>query len=343
MIDDEQKWLEKRLNYVTSTEVSVLLGWNKYKSLASLLRTKRRVVPIEKIDSMYFVRGHEWEDTVLKRACNVLKYKFTDINQQDFRTHPEVAISATVDAWLPKHKTLIEAKCTGHQNVKKWLREGPPLNYISQIMVQALTTPEAEKLYLAGMFFKQWPHDPKVVGFIMWEIEKNEELCNLILDFVKKFWYICNNEPEKTSYRLTKEEREMVEKIKGNLVMKTIIEDVKETEKVKFSETLTSKDLRIVKLAIIQTISELGVYRTEGEHKHYLNNMTMDGAAYYTYIAFLDFVDADIWEVKRTYNRDFTIAAIASIKIALRQVRQIDKEELRKWFNLIISSTYKEF
>lgn len=133
--------------------------------------------------------------------------------------------------------------------------------------------------------------------------------------------------------------------------MKTIIEDIKEIEKVKFSESLTPKEIRIAKLAITQTMSEIGVIRPKEEQKEFLLGLALDEAAHHVFHIYLRSIDR--WQAifnklvklqpeKVLDRRDFMIASVAAIKISLRQVNKIEEDELANWFDLTIDLTYSD-
>ena len=179
----EKDWLLQRKLFITATEASALMGVNPYVTPSKLLREKP--LPPTKLVSEFLDRGLENEQAVLDTAEEWLEGKL--VESQGFYANPDTRISATPDGILADGR-MIEAKCTGMRNLGKW-STFPPTYYIMQCQVQMYVTGAREN-YLMARFFYDWPNKTCEAGADrMYKITYNEEIMNICIAKVEKFWY----------------------------------------------------------------------------------------------------------------------------------------------------------
>lgn len=214
----EEAWLIQRKNFITATEASALMGINPYVTPSKLL--KEKPLPPTKLVSPYLDRGLENEEAVIKTAAEWLNAKVLD--SQGFYANPDTRISATPDALLD-NGNLVEAKCTGMRNLSRW-NDYPPIYYIMQCQVQMYVT-GAKENYLMARFFYNWPEKECEAGADrMYKIEYNEEIMQICIDKVEKFWYaikegkvIRNKKSESEFHALLL--KSTCEEFRGNIIM----------------------------------------------------------------------------------------------------------------------------
>jgi len=188
-----EEWLQARQRYVTATQVASLLGVNKFMTGEQLRQQFDMPDEIDQ-NSPYLLAGHKWEPEILSSAAKLLNVEISA--QQSFYTLEDHSLAATPDA-ITSDERIIEAKATNYNNHKYW-EESPPLNYLAQVHTQLLTT-GAKEAFIAGMFFMDWPEEPKPIMMTVYKITKNEEVEKKILDSVERFWYAFkNDEPFKS-------------------------------------------------------------------------------------------------------------------------------------------------
>lgn len=210
LVTDEEKWLAARAEYVTSTDVSALLGVNKYKT-ANQIRQTKQLGPEEATPEalVYFELGHKWEQAVIDAGIEELGLQNVPYITQGFYTDEKARLSATPDAIFEDGR-LIEAKTTGLKNLRYW-KTMPPIQYVVQAQVQLMVTGGTD-VYITGLFFSPWPSEeatPQAIS--IHRVVKSVALQKKILDKVKHFWHNYDNEDYR--YVVPSFEKEEIEKM----------------------------------------------------------------------------------------------------------------------------------
>lgn len=243
LVTDEERWLADRRKYVTSTEVSALLGLNRYKTGNQVRQDKKDGgQPLDPRFEQYIKMGHRWEEKVLQYGCELLGDK---IDQgQGFYTIEADRISATPDAVLESGRVL-EAKTTGIKNLRYWL-ESPPAEYLVQLQVQMMCT-GAQEGYLTGLFFKNWPSDKaEPVHAVTYYVRRHEKLQKKILDKVKKFWDNYNETKRMVVPAYEKEETLKMVKQSGSMFKDEALQEFTPWD------SITERDKQIIRQVMLE-------------------------------------------------------------------------------------------
>lgn len=146
-ITDEAEWLEKRKNYVTSTEVAALFGVSPYMTAFELWHVKRGNIQQVDLSNNKFVQfGKLIEPVVVQmiqienpewkiEPCRVFAYCDTD------------RIGSSFDYWvtIDGKRGLMEIKSTSYAEYKKTYEEDEsPVHYEIQAQVELEMMPDAE-------------------------------------------------------------------------------------------------------------------------------------------------------------------------------------------------------
>lgn len=188
-----QSDLERRRMFITATDVPCIIGVNKYKNAYD--------VYVEKTQSL-----QPWDGNNATEAGNLLEpailawasKKLGSINPGEWRVHENGILAATLDGILPNGE-VVECKShgiCGPTNWDDWGKEGTddiPDVYALQVQTQMLVTGAA----------RTWV--PALIGgrgFVLYTMEKNEDIHELIMDITNRFWNRVQdrNPPEGTPH-----------------------------------------------------------------------------------------------------------------------------------------------
>lgn len=197
--DDE--WLELRSKVLTATEVSVILGLNKWQSVKDVLENKKE---IKKIDNAYIQMGHWLEPLVVQATNKVIGTNF-NLMDRSFYVDYDIKLGATPDAW--QEGELLECKTTKPRNFYKW-SDWPPAYYLMQLYTQLVCT-ELQTGYLAVMStnLTQFQEELKV-PIAIFKLERHERIDNILKAEVKRFWETCE---EGKVYRVNRKQASILD------------------------------------------------------------------------------------------------------------------------------------
>ncbi len=172
------EWLEERTKGIGGSDAGIILGLNKYRTAFELWLEKTGQVTPQEIDNEAIYWGNEMENVVAKEF-----EKRTDkkVRRTNFMyTHPEYPfIKANLDRLVIGESSLLECKTTSAYLAKEWELDEVPATYLVQVQ-HYLGVTGKEKGYIAVL-----------VGgnkFIWKEVERDEELINMIFSAEKHFW-----------------------------------------------------------------------------------------------------------------------------------------------------------
>lgn len=188
------EWLQARLNYVTATEIGSLFKCGS-KGIDKLMEEK--LDPPEKIKNEFMLIGNILEPAVIEsfRIRMGINVQPAHPNKTLFMWHDKARLSATPDAKLDyKDKFYnVECKTTGskcpdraEQNFLKW-ENGVPVHYAMQVHAQMAVT--GARHSLIGCMGYIYP-----LPFVVYEITYNQEIEELMLEEVNKFWDCLEND-----------------------------------------------------------------------------------------------------------------------------------------------------
>ncbi|PTE43412.1 hypothetical protein BUY77_05715 [Staphylococcus equorum] len=181
-----KEWLAHRQTGIGGSDVGVILGVNKWKSPIQLYFEKIGEVKEPVLDNEYIYWGNVLEDIVAQEFSKRTGKKVRRVNKM-FR-HPKYDFMiANIDRSVVGEDALLECKTTSEYNKDKWQDEEIPSSYLAQV-----------QHYLAVTGYKKGYIAVLIGGnrFVWKEIERDEDLINLIIDKEKEFWerYILGEE-----------------------------------------------------------------------------------------------------------------------------------------------------
>lgn len=186
---------KERLENITATEMSAILGVNPYNTAASVLAQKENPVQVE---SIHLRRGHLMEPSVLEALRMDLGWQCVR-HEEGTLVMPDHRIAATPDAYTENKEKVVECKSIGYKSFRKWYKEIPP-HYHVQVLVQLLVT-GTDVGYIAALeagdpYDSLWP-------LVVWEVPKIPEIEEIMKEETKKFWEIAaSGKKPKTSSKL---------------------------------------------------------------------------------------------------------------------------------------------
>lgn len=170
----------ERLNNVTATEMSIILGLNPYETPRSLLDKKNNPKPII---SNHLRRGKLKEPSVLEAF-------FLDMHMKTYRHYGGTLtldghrIAATPDAYVLNTNNVVECKSVTTRNITRWYKQIPDYYHI-QVLVQMLVT-GAEEGYI-GALEEGDPYECEY-RFVAWKILPNDEIFSIMKTETERFW-----------------------------------------------------------------------------------------------------------------------------------------------------------
>lgn len=181
-----QEWLKLRQTGIGGSDAGIILGINKWKSLIQLYFEKTQPELKQEIDNEAIYWGNVLEDTVAKEFTKRTGKKVRRVNKM-FR-HPEHKFMiGNIDRAVVGERAVLECKTTSAYNKDAWNDDEIPETYIVQVQ-HYLAVTGYEKGYIAVLIGGN--------NFVWKEIERDEELINIIIQEEKNFWenYILGDE-----------------------------------------------------------------------------------------------------------------------------------------------------
>jgi len=169
-----------RLRNITATEMATLFGLNKYSSPAKLLENKLNPQPVV---NNHVRRGKLMEPAVLEAFLLDMKIP-TYRHEGGTLELPLYRIAATPDAYTHVGDLVVEAKSIMSHTFDKWYDE-VPYHYHVQVLVQMFVL-GIDRGYIGALE----AGDPKDCEhrFVAWVIKSNEEIEELMVTEVQRFW-----------------------------------------------------------------------------------------------------------------------------------------------------------
>lgn len=188
-ITDRDSWLEKRSNYVTSTEASALWGLNPHLTHYEMWHIKRGILPKPADeDNNFMLFGRLMEDTV----CQMILHEHNDWKISPMRVFAyddDDKIGSSFDRVInipEKGAGLLEIKTTSYKYWKEnFIEEDGYIEAVPRYEIQAQVELEVLDRYdwiLICVFIS----DTRTLKYIF--RERDKELGNTIRKTVKEFW-----------------------------------------------------------------------------------------------------------------------------------------------------------
>lgn len=171
-------WLNLRTQFIGGSDASIVLGLNKWKTPFELWLEKTGEVIPEEIDNDAIYFGNALENFVAKEFERRSGKKVRRKNQMMKHDEHEFMM-ANIDREVVGEKAGLECKTTSAYNLKEWEAEEIPTAYLIQC-----------QHYMAVTGYKTWYIAVLIGGqkFVFKEIERDEELINMIIAAEKEFW-----------------------------------------------------------------------------------------------------------------------------------------------------------
>lgn len=172
------EWLQERQSGLGGSDAGTILGVNKWKSKTQLFFEKTNPELNQEIDNEYIYWGNVLENIVAKEFENRTGKRVRRDNRM--LRHPEHEFMfANMDRVVVGEKALLECKTTSQYNKDLWEGDDIPAQYLCQVQHYMAVT-GYEKAYVAVLCGGN--------NFIMKEIERDEELIEMLIDAEKNFW-----------------------------------------------------------------------------------------------------------------------------------------------------------
>lgn len=180
----DEDWLELRTRVITATDMGVLLGLNKWKSVAQLIEGKENFEPFE---NSYTWLGQTLEPVVVTATNKVMNrdFKLFENGSRSFFIDQKLRLGATPDAG--DNTELLECKSTKPGNFLRWAH-WPPAYYISQLYTQLMCTGR-QSGYLAIMSTDLTQQSEKLdIPLNVFILKREPEMDKVFLETVREFW-----------------------------------------------------------------------------------------------------------------------------------------------------------
>ena len=151
--DTEEGWLNERFNWVTSTDVPVLLGLSQYSSPRLLWLEKRERRAIGRQENEYTRFGKRFEPLVIEDFEQATGLKVIRPHRYGLYCHNTEPLACSIDgaAYVNGELVPVEIKNAWHDAAKQWDTE-VPLSYQAQLQTQLAV------LGVSMGYFAVWLH-----------------------------------------------------------------------------------------------------------------------------------------------------------------------------------------
>lgn len=178
----DEEWHALRRQHVSGSEVAAALGISPWKTQYQLWAEKRGLVEPPNLDHLDRVLFGKLLEEPISRAVAQRTGWVVRKAEHYLSGLPDHPIGGTVDFHIDGHERgpgILEVKCTDWSLYKEWTENGPPLQYILQVM---------SYMALAGA---SWGTIAVLVGgnrLGLHEIEYRPSTVEMICNGVREFW-----------------------------------------------------------------------------------------------------------------------------------------------------------
>ncbi|MGL4569578.1 MAG: YqaJ viral recombinase family protein [Clostridium sp.] len=177
------EWLQERQKGIGGSDVGAILGLSKWKSPFEVYieKTEPIIEVDEQSESAYW--GDQFEEVVAKEFEKRTGKKVRRDRRHFVHTeHPFMV--ANIDRRVIGENSILECKTANQFLAKEWEDEEIPASYLVQVQ-HYLAVTGADKGYIAVLIGGQ--------KFIWKEVERDEELIDIIIQSEKDFWKLVQD------------------------------------------------------------------------------------------------------------------------------------------------------
>jgi hypothetical protein len=182
--ENDEDWLKLRTEVITASDMGVLLGLNKWKSVSELVEGKKKFEPFE---NAYTWLGQALEPVVVLATNKVLgtNFRLFENGSRSFFMDTDLKLGATPDAG--EGDILLECKTTKPGNYLRW-HGWPPAYYLSQLYVQLYCT--NRQTGLLAVMSTNLSHQTDVLNLPIHvhELRRSPEIDAILIQEVNRFW-----------------------------------------------------------------------------------------------------------------------------------------------------------
>lgn len=175
---DKLEWLKERQKGIGGSDVGAILGVNKWKSAFEIYLDKtEEITEVNEVSEAAYW-GTKFEDLVAREfTVRTGKKVRRDNKHLVHKDYPFMV--ANLDRRVVGEDAILECKTANTFLSKEWEGEEIPASYLLQCQ-HYLAVTEAKKCYIAVLIGGQ--------KLVIKEIERDEELINMIIEAEKDFW-----------------------------------------------------------------------------------------------------------------------------------------------------------
>lgn len=220
---DKLEWLKERQCGIGGSDVGAILGVNRYKTPFEVYIEKTE--PIEEIkdqfESAYW--GDQLEEIVAKEFEKRTSKKVRrDRKHYKHKDYPFMV--ANIDRRVVGENAILECKTANQYLTNEWQEDEVPASYLLQVQHYLFVT-GAEVGYIAVLIGGQ--------KFIWKEIQRDEELIQMIIESEKNFWKLVQDKTPPALDGSSAAEKYLKEKYKEAETDKSIELGFEYKEKIK--------------------------------------------------------------------------------------------------------------
>lgn len=179
-MENKQDWLKERKGYIGGSDISAIVGLNKYKTAVDVFLDKTSEV-IEETTSEAAKWGNLLEDLLSKEYAKKMGVEVEKPIRPVF--HPEYEfLGANIDAYVNRGEYIFECKTAGYRMADQWGEEGTdqiPESYLCQVAWYSAIT-KAPKVDIAVLIGGQ--------DFRVYTYTKNKEFEDKLISIGVNFW-----------------------------------------------------------------------------------------------------------------------------------------------------------
>ncbi|MBO3326445.1 YqaJ viral recombinase family protein [Clostridium perfringens] len=177
-MEDKLEWLRERQKGIGGSDVGAIMGVSQYKTAFNIYLEKTEpIIELEKqSEAAYW--GDQFEEVVAKEFERRTGKKVRR-DRRHFQNKDYPFMVANIDRRVVGEDAILECKTANQYLAKEWESEEVPPSYLLQVQ-HYLAVTGASKGYIAVLIGGQ--------KFIWKEIERDEELINIIIEAEKEFW-----------------------------------------------------------------------------------------------------------------------------------------------------------
>lgn len=229
---DKLQWLKERQKGIGGSDVGAIMGLNKWKTAFQVYLEKTEPITEENQQSEAAYWGTQLEDMVAKEFT-IRSGKKVRRDTRHFVHKDYPFMVANIDRRVVGENAVLECKTVNQFGSKEWSGEEIPDSYLLQVQ-HYLAVTGAEIGYIACLIGGQ--------HFIWKQVERDEELINLIIKAEKEFWSMVVNKTPPALDGSSAAEKWLNEKYKNSEEGLEINLDTSYSDKLKKYNELKDKE-----------------------------------------------------------------------------------------------------